>query len=212
MKLIEYLKEVYGYDTPIILKDIRIGGKSKSAIRQELYRETKLGNIQSYGNGVYYFKNSINKFSFLPDPSLTFDEVVKEKYISKKTNPDLYIYGYVTGQTFLNQIGISQQVPGKIEITTNNTSSKKRLICVTGRYAILRKARTEVNFMNYKILQFLDMFHFLSQDDLEINKDLLSNYIKGNKFSKVEFNRYIKLYSTRTIKMIFESGLIHDFR
>ena len=212
MKLIEYLKEVYGYDTPIILKNLRIGGKSKSAIRQELYRETKLGNIQSYGNGVYYFKNPINKYSFLPDPSLTFDEVIKEKYISKKTNPELYIYGYVTGQTFLNQIGISQQVPGKIEITTNKTSSKKRLICVTGRYAILRKARTEVNFMNYKILQFLDMFHFLSRDDLEINKDLLSNYIKENKFSKIEFNRYIKLYSTRTIKMIFESGLIYDFR
>lgn len=211
MKLIEYLKEVYGYDNPIILKDLRIGGKSKSAIRQELYRETKLGNIQSYGSGIYYFKNPISKYSFLPDPSITFDEVIKEKYISKKTNPELYVYGYVTGQTFLNQIGISQQVPGKIEITTNKTSSKKRLICVTGRYAILRKARTEVNFMNYKILQFLDMFHFLSRDDLEINKDLLSNYIKENKFSKIEFNRYIKLYSTRTIKMIFESGLIYDF-
>lgn len=211
MKLIEYLKEVYGYDNPIILKDLRIGGKSKSAIRQELYRETKLGNIQSYGSGIYYFKNPILKYSFLPDPSITFDEVIKQKYVFDKTNPDLFVYGYVSGQTFLNQIGISQQVPGKIEVTTNKTSSKKRVVCITGRYAVLRKARTEVNFMNYKILQFLDMFHFLSYDDLLINKQLLSKYIKDNKFSKIEFNRYINLYSTRTIKMIFESGLIYDF-
>lgn len=212
MKLIPYLKEVYGYDNPIILKDLRIGGKSKSAIRQELYRETKLGNIQNYGNGVYYFKNYTTKYSFLPPMNLTFEQVIYQKYVRDNNNPDLFIYGYVTGQTFLNKIGISQQVPGKIEITTNNTSSKKRMIVVKGRYAILRKGRIQIDFMNWKILQFLDMFHFLCWDDLNHNKKLLSNYIKENKFSKIDFERYIKFYSTSSIKKIVESGLINDFR
>ena len=43
MKFIDYLFDIYGYDKPIILKDLRIGKKSKSAIREEIYRAFKRG-------------------------------------------------------------------------------------------------------------------------------------------------------------------------
>lgn len=214
MNTIEYLKEVYGYDTPIILKNIRIGGKSKTAIRQELSRGYKNGLINRYSNGVYFINSKkINKITGLPINPVGFEDYIEQMYIKDNNSlvPDLCVYGYFTGQTFLNMIGISQQVPGKKEITTNNTSSKKRMIFINGRYAILRKSRTEINFQNYKILQFLDMFHFLSDDDFNKNKTLLIKYIEKNKFEKFQLTKYISLYSTKTMKRIFETELIYAF-
>ena len=41
MEIVQYLKDIYGYGTPIFLKDIRIGRKSKTAIRKELSRAVK---------------------------------------------------------------------------------------------------------------------------------------------------------------------------
>ena len=55
MRTVDYLKEVYGYDVPIFLKNIRIGGKSKTSIRKELSRAVDKGEIERESNGIYYF-------------------------------------------------------------------------------------------------------------------------------------------------------------
>ena len=55
MNLVKYLTDIYGYDTPIFLKDIRIGRKSKTAIREEFYRATKKGTIER-SNSIYMTK------------------------------------------------------------------------------------------------------------------------------------------------------------
>lgn len=214
MNTIEYLKEIYGYENPIILKNIRIGGKSKTAIRQELCRSYKKGMINRFSPGVYYLnKEKTSSLTGLKKSELGFDNYIENRYIKNNQliYPDLFIYGYYSGQTFLNIIGISQQVPGKKEITTNNTSSKKRTIYLKGRYVIIRKPKIEINYKNYKYLQFLDMFHFLSDDDFNENINLISLYIKNNKLRKNELSKYLYLYPTRTIKLIFESRLINDF-
>lgn len=214
MNTIEYLKEIYGYENPIILKNIRIGGKSKTAIRQELCRGYKKGLINRFSQGVYYIKkNAVSSLTGQNTSQLGFDDYIENKYIKNNLTiyPELFIYGYYSGQTFLNIIGISQQVPGKKEITTNNTSSKKRTIYIKGRYAIIRKPKIEINYRNYKYLQFLDMFHFLSDDDFNENIHLISAYIKANNFTKNELNKYLNLYPMRTLKFIFESRLINDF-
>lgn len=212
MKLIEYLKEVYGYDNPIILKDLRIGGKSKSAIRQELYRETKLGNIQSYGNGVYYFYKS--KLDFMK-PTLSLDKVLLKKYMKKGMDIDgldINRIGYVSGFMFLNQIGISPQVPNFYEITTNNISCNKRTIYIRGIKVVLRKPKAEINFQNFKGLQFFDLFKLIDWEDLKNERKLniLKQYVSKN-LRKNDL-KLLQLYSTETIKKITESGLIYDFR
>ena len=212
MKLVEYLKEVYGYDNPIILKDLRIGGKSKSAIRQELYRETKLGNIQSYGNGVYYFYRS--KIDFLK-PTLSIDKVLTKKYIKNGYDFDgfdINRIGYFSGFTFLNQIGVSPQVPNFYEITTNNVSCNKRTIYVRGIKVVLRKPKTEINHLNFKGLQFFDLFKIISWDDLKNEEkiELLKEYIIKN-LNKNDL-KLLNLYPAETIKKITETSLIYDFR
>ena len=214
MNTIAYLKEVYGYDNPIILKDLRIGGLSKTALRQQLSRAYKRGEINRYSKGVYFNDSkTISPLTGMKVVKIGFEDYIESKYIKDMNSlvPDLTIKGYYSGQTFLNMIGISQQVPARKEITTNNTSSKKREIYLNGRYAILRKSRTEINFQNWKILQFLDMFHFLSDDDFIDNKEILVNYIKFNKFTKNELVKYISLYSIKTQKRIFETEIFYAF-
>ena len=147
MKVIDYLKEVYGYSVPIFLKDIRIGGKSKQAIRKELSRATQAGDIKRRSQGVYYLPED----TILETPSvITFETIVERKFIKEDyeiPGLELNIYGYYTGQTFLNQIGISQQVPAIVEITTNNTSCK-RMFSIGRRKAILRKGKITIDRFN----------------------------------------------------------------
>ena len=210
MNITNYLLKIYGYDAPIFLKDVRIGGKSKTAIREAFYRAAKRGELTMEGNGVYYIKSN-KEFGNV----ITFEEIVAQKFIYPNCtdNPlnELFIEGYYSGLTFVNMIGISQQVPAILEVTTNRTSSKKRIYAVNKRMAYIRKGRTEINFQNWKILQFLDMFHFVSLREVKENKKLLRDYIQKNKFSKQDFTKYIKLYGTQTIKKIKESGLESAF-
>ena len=210
MKLVDYLSNIYGYDTPIFLKDVRIGRKSKTAVKEAFYRAVKRGQLEREKSGIYYLKSNKEFGS-----GITFRNVVEDKFVySDRSTPgmeEFFICGYYSGMTFLNQIGISEQVPAIPEITTNNTSSKKRFYSALGRVAIIRKARTEVDFTNYKILQFLDMFFFVSLEEVKKNKELLRKYIIDNQFQKLQFKQYIGLYNDQTLKKIVEGGLIDAF-
>lgn len=212
MDTISYLKNVYGYDTPIFLKDIRIGGRSKTAIKQDLYRAHKRGNIQKKIDGVYYFKSD-KEFG----AGITVDQILEYLYLYDpcefaSIQKNLFVKGYYTGHTFLNQIGISTQVPAIVEITTNSTSSKKRLITINGRSAIIRKPKTVITPQNWEILQFLDMFHYLEMEEVKANKRLLLNYIDKKKFTKFDLKNYIHLYSFSTVKKLTEGGIINAFK
>ena len=108
-------------------------------------------------------------------------------------------------------ISITNQVPAILEVTTNKTSSKKRYYSALGRVAVLRKARTEVNYQNYRILQLLDMFYFLTMDEVKENKELIRNYIKKQQITKFAFSQYIGLYNDNTLKKLVEGGIIDAF-
>lgn len=210
MNLVSYLEKTYGYDTPIFLKDVRIGGKSKAAIKQEFYRAVKNNKVEREANGVYYLKSD-KEFGGI----ITFEKIISKKYLYTEniipSFEDLFVEGYYSGLTFLNRIGVSQQVPAIIEITTNKTSSKKRFFTMSGRVAIIRKARTTITFQNWKMLQFLDMFYFLEMHEVIDNKELLKKYIKDNSLSKNQFTQYIGLYGMNTLKKIMEGGLVDAF-
>ena len=209
MNLISYLKEIYGYDNPIFVKDIRIGGRSKTAIREELSRAYKKGLIERERSGIYFFKSE-KRFG----SGIDFNQILQKKFIYADKVPEdlkeLYIEGYYSGMTFLNQVGISEQVPAIFEITTNKTSSNKRFFTSNGFIAIIRKARIEVNFQNYKYLQFLDMFHFISLEEVKENKQLICDYAKKIGFGKIAFTNYIKFYGPKTMKKIVEGGILNE--
>ena len=179
MNIVNYLSSIYGFGTPILLKDIRIGGKSRNAIKMQISRACKEGKISKDGPGVYSLVDSDNFLS----PVSTFEKILETKFLYRSDVApgfeQLFPVGYYSGQTFLNMIGISNQVPAILEVTTNNTSSKKRYYSALGRVAILRKARTEVTLQNCRMLQLLDMFYFLTLDEV---KDLMKEaLLQANK-------------------------------
>ena len=208
MEIVQYLKDIYGYGTPIFLKDIRIGRKSKTAIRKELSRAVKDKKIIRYSPGVYCFAEE-GRFQ-----NVSFEDVIKRKYVKDDfgfAGLDIMIYGYYSGLTFAHMIGLSQQVPAIIEITTNNTSSK-RTISFNGRKAIIKKGRTEITFQNYKILQFFDMLaSFITIDQIRENQKLLYKYIENN-FTKNDLYTYIGYYKNKVMKILVEENLIEAFQ
>ena len=210
MDIVNYLSNIYGYGTPIFLKDLRIGRKSKSAIREELYRAVKRGDLTRDANGIYSVVEKNHDFPRV----VTFEKILKWKFIHPDCAPgfeELFVEGYYSGLSFVNQIGISQQVPAILEVTTNRTSSKKRYFVVGKRVAVIRKSRTEITFQNYKMLQFLDMFHFVTMNEVKKYRNLIRKYIQNNHLSKYQFQQYIKFYGTDTIKKIVEGGIIDAF-
>ena len=211
MELVSYLKEIYGYDTPIFIKDVRIGRKSKTAIREEFYRATKRGDLSNDGPGIYSIINKTNEL----EGAVTFEKILEAKFLVSDFVQEgfepLFKEGYYSGYTFLNMIGITYQVPAILEVTTNKTSSKKYIYSALGRSAIIRRARTEVTFQNYKELQFFDMFYFLTIDEIKDNKKLIVDYAKNNGINKQSFLKYSKFYGAQTIKKIVEGGIIDAF-
>lgn len=211
MKLIEYLENVYGYDTPIFLKDVRIGRKSKTAIKEAFSRAYKKGEIERNSNGIYYLKSHYGDF----DGCVTINQIVEEKYIYDKNFfpalKELGVQGYYSGVTFQNQIGISQQVPAVLEITTNMTTSSKRLVKIGGFRVIIRKPKTKITYQNYKMLQFLEMFSFIPEYEVVRCKKQLVEYIRKNSLSKREFTNLVNLFSHQTLKKITEGGLLNAF-
>ena len=210
MNIVSYLENVYGYATPIFLKDVRIGGKSKAAIKESFYRAVKDGELERRSNGVYFLREK-KEFG----RGILFTDILERKFLYSdyvdSNLRELFVAGYYSGMTFLNQIGVSEQVPAILEVTTNNTSSNKRFYTSGKSIAIIRKARTNVTFQNYKMLQFLDMFYWLSLYEIKEKRELLRKYIVDNYLTKHQFSEYISLYSFQTLKKITEGGLLDAF-
>ena len=173
MDTISILKQTYGCGVPILLKDIRIGGKSKTSIRQELSRAVKKGEIIRKWNGVYCFKKENSYVT-----GVTFEDILSKKYIRGERGTlayDLDIYGYYTGYMLINWLGISPQVPAVPQITTNKTSCNRE-IKKGNRRALIYKSKVEINFQNYRALQLFDMFYWLSDAEYQENKEKLVKY------------------------------------
>lgn len=208
MKVIDYLREYYGYYEPIFLKDIKIGRKSKEAIRKELSRAVKNGDVVRKSNGVYSLRDKN-----MPVDGVTFESIVERKFVKDDFGVkglDFFVYGYYSGYTFLNYLGISQQVPAVIEVVTNNTSCK-RIYSIGKRKAIVRKGKITINRFNYKALQFFDAISILSDEEIQKNNRLLFDYIQNN-LSKADFENYAFCYPPRLMVALGKGGLFGAFR
>ena len=208
MKVIDLLKECYCPYEPIFLKDIRIGRKSSTAIRKELSRAVDSGDLIRSRNGVYALKSDE-----YPTSGVTFESIVERKFIKDDfgfPQLNLNVYGYYSGYTFLNQLGVSHQVPAVIEIVTNNTSCKREYI-IGKRKAVIRKGRINIDRFNYKALQFFDAINIMNDNEIKENKDLLKKYIENN-LSGADFERYIIFFPTKVIVKLRKGGLIEAFR
>ena len=148
--LYEFLKNNYKEAEPIFFSDIVIKGITKSAVNQQLKKLCNEGKLQKYENGIYYLpKKSRLKTSV----GVNADTVARYKYVSRGGKVD----GFYSGNTFANQLGISTQVPNKVEIVSNNMAAKVREVPIGKRTFIVRKPVVPVNEENVYVLQLLDL-------------------------------------------------------
>ena len=203
MILIDYLLNKYGTNKPILTEELSISEISYDNLRKQLSRYNSQGIIEKYSQGVYY----IPKETILGRSTLSIDDVINRKYITNDND----IYGFYSGLSFYNKLGISTQVPFVYEIVTNKEKSRVREITLKNQKIILRKPYVKINKNNYLENQFLDFINNANSNDLSDNIDVLKKYIKDNNLNKNVILDLITYYPSKTSKKLIESRLLYEF-
>ena len=204
--LLEYIKNKYKENEPIFLSDIDLP-VSDTNLRQMFKVLCDSGQIERYEHGIYYLKGTSR---LKGGSSLSADEVARYKYISRNNQ----VNGYYSGYVFANQLGLTTQVPYKIEIVSNQASAKCREVSVKNQKIVLRRPRTEITKDNSNILQLLDLLKDFDQyvdDDNYYATDRLVAYIKKLGLRRAEVDKYIIYYPERIYKTIYEKRLYNAF-
>ena len=202
-----YLMENFGYNEPIFLNDLSVEGLSENAIRQSVKRLVANGFLERYDSGIYYIpkQGGLLGKSYL-DPFL----VIMRKYVKNKSET----YGYVTGISFANQLGLTTQMPAVIEVVTNRESTNGRMITVGNLRVRIKKSAVVISDSNADLLQLLDS---ISQAEkytelpMEETIETMISYVKQKRFTKEQLSKVSSILTGATAKKLIEWGVIYEF-
>ena len=202
-----YLMDNYGYNEPIFLNDLSIEGLSENAVRQSVKRLVANGFLERYDNGIYYIpkQGGLLGKSYL-DPFL----VIMRKYVQNKSET----YGYVTGLSFANQLGLTTQMPAVIEVVTNREATNGRMIMVGNLKVRIKKPSVTISDSNAEILQLLDSIgqaEKYTELPLEETIETMISYIKQKRFTKEQLSQVSSILTGATAKKLIEWGMIYEF-
>lgn len=200
--LLEFLKSKFGPGKPIFTEDAEPLGLSAGNLRQQFKKLVDAGELSRFEPGVY----------FLPDPNheyypISSNMVAEYKYITDGDE----IYGYYSGYTFANQLGLCLQVPYKEEIVTNNTTAIAREVKVGKIPFYIRRAKVAVTKENRNVLQLLDLLKdveeytdYCCEDEAP---DIIRRHILRNKILRADVDKYIENFPLKTYKYIYDLRL-----
>ena len=132
--------------------------------------------------------------------------VARYKYIARRGKID----GFYSGNAFANQIGISTQVPNKVEIVSNNIAAKIREIPIGKRTFIVRKSNITVTEENVYVLQMLELLKNLDtylDEDYNDAKEKFQLYIHAHGITRADVDLYIREYPISVFKYYYELRL-----
>ena len=204
--LLDFLKSKFGPGKPIFTEDAEPLGLSAGNLRQQFKKLVDAGELSRFEPGVY----------FLPDPNheyypISSNMVAEYKYITDGDE----IYGYYSGYTFANQLGLCLQVPYKEEIVTNNTTAIAREVKVGKIPFYIRRAKVAVTKENHNVLQLLDLLKDVEEyTDYcceEEAPDIIRRHILRNKILRAEVDKYIENFPLKTYKYIYDLRLYDVF-
>ena len=200
--LLEFLKSKFGPGKPIFTENAEPLGLSAGNLRQQFKKLVDAGELSRFEPGVY----------FLPDPNheyypISSNMVAEYKYITDGDE----IYGYYSGYTFANQLGLCLQVPYKEEIVTNNTTAIAREVKVGKIPFFIRRAKVAVTKENRNVLQLLDLLKDVEEyTDYcceEEAPDIIRRHILRNKILRADVDKYIENFPLKTYKYIYDLRL-----
>lgn len=208
MRLFEVINKNYNSNDLILLSDLYklVEDKKAITVRKQLERLVEEKNLQRVTTGIYK----------LPSYSVTgrlkavnIGDILDIKYIKKKDD----CFGYYSGLTILNTLGICNQIPNTKEIVTNKESSRKRIVNICDYSVVLRKPETQINKSNAKILQFLDILKNIDEYrdvDKAIAKKFLAEYY-GKDITINQIQKYIAYYPSKVSKKFMEYRIYELF-
>ncbi len=204
MEIVSVLRNKYNINNPIFIDEIRFmfNNYSKIRVAQLIQEAVNDGKLERFENGVYYIPTK----TVLGNSSLSTTKVVEKKYIKN----DREVYGFYCGLSFMNNIGITTQVPNTLEIMTNKESTRVRKVKVKSQEVILRKSRIEVNKDNYIALQFLEFITSTNIEFLLKNKEKIGKYFVNN-IDKKQVLKFMTRYPSKTIKNLYSLELLWDY-
>lgn len=201
MTLLSEIQNTVKINQPFMIEDISSSNFSYDTIRSMLSLYVKRGDIRRYCQGVYY----LPKRTIFGETKPTLEEVVKRKYISNKKD----VYGYYSGMSLLNGIGLSMQVPIIPEITSTKETTRKKTYVINGRRVITRSSNIRINKNNYLYLQFLDIFRYATDEEIQNRRDNVIAFFKEKKL-KVEELKKVELLTNGKIRNKFRRLIGYD--
>lgn len=203
----EYLEKAYGYNEPIFISEIQLEGISDNALRQYFKRMVQSGDIIRFDTGVYYLPKAsrILKKSYL-DPM----KVIIRKYIKNAGET----YGYFSGATFANQIGLTTQMPTVLEIVTSRESTKGRIVTVGSQKVRLKRPSIEITSENAGLLQLLDIVsqaNLYSKYPEQKMGEILKRYVRNQRYTRESLMNSLPAITGTTAKNLIKWGIIYEF-
>lgn len=133
-----------------------------SSAAKILERQRKKGKIKKLSKGLFY-KPKVTLFG---EKTPAEDQILKSYLYSKGKR-----IAYVTGTYLYNQMGLTTQIPARIQIA----SREKRIFISRGTIkATAVKSYVDVSEENYKLLGLLDALKDLKQiPDLDMNRAII---------------------------------------
>ncbi|MGB3703325.1 MAG: hypothetical protein WA997_18845 [Anaerolineales bacterium] len=192
-------------NTPIYTEDVAIDladhfhitiAHAKTLVNVNLPRIAETHDLVRYQKGIYYKAQNTPFGKTKLNPAL----ITRDRYTQKNG----VTTGYETGASFLNQIGLTTQIPKYKKYATNiykyrgNKADKKLKV-------VIRKPRVEITEDNYLYLQLLDAI--ANKDKLTFDalhpETIILNYIKDRKLDFKKLVGYAGMhYNEKTLSRI----------
>lgn len=206
MSYYETILNTFLPDEPILIEDIEnlFPNKSRSWIDKLIKSMVDEKMIKRFSTGVYY----IPRQTIFGDSVLSTNKVISKKYLSNNDE----VYGYVSGMSLLNTLGLTTQVPNHLTIVTNNESSRGRKIKVGKQDIYLSKSPTQITKQNCAVLQLLEAVKLTDLNDLdETENSNLIDYIQTNSITLKDISQYCNFFPDYVSKRILGGKLIELF-
>ncbi|WP_165249341.1 hypothetical protein [Adlercreutzia sp. ZJ141] len=205
-KTLDILIERFGYDAPILACDLEetFPDVPRRTIYSRLNRLIESGAIERYETGVYYIAST----TILGKTPLNPLKVIERKYLR---DPEGGVCGFWSGATLDNSEGISEQVPMRYEVVTNNASCAQREVTVGGYVkCVVHKSRVDVDRDNVDSLRFLDVLTRRKPKELtDGQRDAVKRLAEG--LSKDDLLALSMAYPQKTTRRLVESEMLGVF-
>lgn len=203
MELYNYLVEKYGYNEAILLKEIGFNDYSLSWIKKTVAGLCEEGKLLRFEKGVYYIPTE----TILGKSKLDPRKVIVKKYINNGNN----IIGYFSGVTFMNMLGLSAQMPNRMELYTNIECSKVREVPIGSWKILLRRARAKVTTDNAATMSLLELMNFTNSSFYDDEKrKIVADYIEKNYITRTSVSKYAPYFPDKAMRTLVESEIVYE--